>query len=68
MCLVLYHYDAAAVDIYVVNHHSIFPGKNTAVLSGLKTSLHVLGEHNGRKLSCTEPTPKVRALFQHILH
>ena len=27
-------------------------------------------EHNGiiRKLSCIEPTPKVRALFQHILH
>ena len=34
----------------------------------VKRGSTVLGEHNGMKTNCIEPTPKVRALFQHILH
>ena len=41
------------------------------VTFGLKTSLHamhILMNTMARKLSFIKPTPKIRALFQHILH
>ena len=54
-------------------HSSANPRHNLTelyiVTFGLKISLHVLGEHNGMKTELyIEPTSKVKALFQHILH